>query len=319
MHTKGLNEIQRQWLTATFGPDARFDEPMSRHTSLRVGGPADAYVGPREKTGLVSLVRWLRENRLPYFIIGGGTNLLVLDSGIRGIVISLKHCLRRIRHQVPDGENVTLTADAAVRLNELCRYASAHGFRGMNFALGIPGTVGGAIVMNAGTGNGSMADVLTAVAVLSSGGEPVRVAKEGLRFRYRKLDWQASPGASGMQDPVVLEGEFRLSVSDKQDLETEADAILRQRSATQPLHQRSAGCFFKNPATGKSAGELIDMAGLKGKRIGGAQVSGTHANFIINKDRATAADILELKDLIQAAVLKSFNIMLEPEVEIVGA
>jgi len=310
-----INKTHKQWLTATFGPDARFNEPMSRHTSLGVGGPADVYVAPREKDDLVSLVRWLRENSLPYFIVGNGTNLLVLDNGIRGIVVSLRRCLKDIRHRMPDRENVMLTAGAGVRLNELCRYAYGHGFRGMNFALGIPGTVGGAVVMNAGTGNGSMADVLTAVVVLSSEGEPVRIAKEGLRFRYRRLDWQTGPGT---QTPIVWGGEFRLSVWDKRDLETEAGAIMRKRSATQPLHQRSAGCFFKNPATGKSAGELIDMSGLKGMRIGGAQISDIHANFIINKDRATAADILELKNLIQGTVLRSFNVMLEPEVEIVG-
>jgi UDP-N-acetylmuramate dehydrogenase len=291
---------------------------MSRHTSLRVGGPADVYVTPQEKTDLVVLVRWLQTNSLPYFIIGNGTNLLVLDKGIRGIVISMKHCLKDIQHTVLDKENAIVTSGAAAWLNTLCKYASGNGFKGMNFALGIPGTVGGAIVMNAGTGHGNMADVVTAVAVLSPDGEPVRIEKHALQFRYRGLDWQESPGVPGMQNPIILEGEFRLSVSDKHEIETEASAIIQKRSAKQPLHQRSAGCFFKNPATGKSAAELIDLAGLKGKRIGDAQVSTMHANFIINKDRATAADILELKDLIQEAVFASFNVTLEPEVKIVG-
>jgi UDP-N-acetylmuramate dehydrogenase len=313
-----INQTHKQWLTETFGANVRFEEPMSRHTSLRVGGPADVYVAPQEKSDLVMLVRWLQENSLPYFIVGNGTNLLVLDNGIRGIVISMKHCLKDIRHTVLDRENVLVTAGAAAKLNTLCIYASDNRFKGMNFALGIPGSVGGAIVMNAGTGHGNTADVITAVVVLSPGGNPVRIEKHALQFRYRGLDWKERPEVSGMQPPIILEGEFRLSVADRHAIEKEASALMQKRIAMQPLHQKSAGCFFKNPAKGKSAGELIDLAGLKGKQIGDAQVSTTHANFIINKDKASAADILALKDLIQEAVLRSFNVTLEPEVKIVG-
>jgi len=314
-----ISKTQKQWLTTTFGPNVRFQEPMSRHTSFGVGGPADVFVAPQEKAQLVALVRWLQENGLPYFIIGKGTNLLVLDQGIRGIVISMKHCLKDIHHTILNKENVLVTSGAAAWLNTLCKYASAKGFRGMNFALGIPGTVGGAMVMNAGTGHGSMADVVTAVVVLSPTGHPVKVEKDDLPFRYRGLDLKKLPDSSGFQPPIILEGEFCLSVSDRHEIETESQTILQKRNKTQPLSQRSAGCFFKNPATGKSAGELIDLAGLKGKQIGDAQVSTTHANFIINKDRASAADILELKALIQETVLSAFNITLEPEVKIVGS
>ncbi len=313
-----LNKTHKKWLTETFGPDVRFQEPMSRHTSLGVGGPADVYVAPKEKSGLGVLVRWLQENSLSYFIIGNGTNLLVLDNGIQGIVISMKHCLKDIQHTVLDRKSILVTAGAAARLNSLCKYATGNSFSGMNFALGIPGSVGGAMIMNAGTGQGNMADVITAVVVLSSGGEPVRIEKHALQFRYRGLDLKERPEVAGMQSPILLEGEFRLSAGDKHAIEKEARAIMQKRAAMQPLHQRSAGCFFKNPSKEKSAGELIDMAGLKGKRIGDAQVSDTHANFIINKNNASATDILALKDLIQKAVLRSFNITLEPEVKIVG-
>jgi UDP-N-acetylmuramate dehydrogenase len=313
-----INKTHKQWLTKTFGPNVRFQEPMSRHTSLGVGGPADVLLAPQDKAQLVVLVRWLRENSLPYFIIGKGTNLLVLDQGIREIVISMKHCLKGIHHTILDKENVLVTSGAAAWLNTLCKYASAKGFKGMNFALGIPGTVGGAMLMNAGTGHGSMADVVTAVVVLSPDGHPVKIEKDDLQFRYRGLDLNKRPDNFELEPPIILEGEFRLSVSDKHEIEMETRAILQKRSKTQPLSQKSAGCFFKNPATGKSAGELIDLAGLKGKQIGDAQVSTTHANFIINKDRASAADILELKELIQETVLSSFNVTLEPEVKIVG-
>ena len=313
-----INKTHKQWLTETFGANVRFEEPMSRHTSLRVGGPADVYVTPQEQSDLVLLVRWIQENTLPCFIIGNGSNLLVRDKGMRGIVISMKHCLQDIQHTELNKKTVTVTSGAAAGLNTLCKYATGNGFKGMNFALGIPGSVGGAIVMNAGTSHGSMADVTTAVSILCPDGEPVRIEKHALRFRYRELDWKEIPGVSGMKNPIILEGEFLLSVADKHEIEKEAKAILQKRSAIQPLHQKSAGCFFKNPATGKSAGELIDMAGLKGKQIGDAQVSTIHANFIINKNRATAADFLELKELIQETVLTTFNVTLEPEVKIVG-
>jgi UDP-N-acetylmuramate dehydrogenase len=275
-------------------------------------------VAPKEKSGLVALVQWLQENSLPYFIIGNGTNLLVLDKGIRGIVISMKHCLKDIQHTIMDRKSALVTAGAAARLNSLCKYATGNSFNGMNFALGIPGSVGGAIIMNAGTGHGTMANVITAVVVLSPGGEAVRIEKYALRFRYRGLDLKDRPEVAGMQTPIILEGEFRLSAGNKHAIEKEASAIMQKRAGMQPLHQRSAGCFFKNPNKGKSAGELIDLAGLKGKRIGDAQVSTLHANFIINNNNATAADILTLKDLIQKTVLRSFNITLEPEVKIVG-
>jgi UDP-N-acetylmuramate dehydrogenase len=271
-----------------------------------------------EISDLIMLARWLQKNRLPYFVLGNGTNLLVRDNGIQGVVISMKHCLQDIQHTALDKDNVVVTAGAAARLNSLCKYAIDSGFEGMNFALGIPGSVGGALVMNAGTGHGSMADVTAAVRVLATDGEPVKIEKHALRFRYRELDWMAPPGVTGMCPPIILEGEFMLALGDRHAIKKDASSILQKRSAMQPLHQKSAGCFFKNPATGKSAGELIDMAGLKGKQVGDAQVSTTHANFIINKNRASAANILELKALIQETVFTSFNVTLEPEVKIVG-
>jgi UDP-N-acetylmuramate dehydrogenase len=313
-----IDQTQTDWLTKTFGTHVHFEEPMSRHTSLGVGGPADVYVAPPDRRGLTQLMRWLQENSLPYFIIGNGTNLLVLDQGIRGIVISMKHCLNDIHHTALDRQTVRITSGSGVWLNKLCKYASGHGFKGVNFALGIPASVGGAIVMNAGTDQGSMADIVTAVVILSPHGESRRIKRDDLVFRYRGLEWKGIPDLSGTSNPVIAEAEFRLSIGDKGDIQNQARAILQKRSTTQPLHQKSAGCFFKNPATGKSAGELIDLAGLKGKQIGDAQVSNRHANFIINKNRARAADILALKTLIQEAVLKSFNIHLETEVKIVG-
>jgi len=313
-----LTESHKQWLTDRFGPHVRFQEPMARHTYLRIGGPADAYVAPREQNDLAALHRWVQQNKLPCFTIGNGTNLLVLDSGIRGVVASLKHCQKEIRHTVNEQGVVIVTTGAATRLGTLCNYAIRNGFKGMNFALGIPGTVGGAVIMNAGTDRGSMADVIAALVILSPDGKDLKCSKKDLSFRYRGMDWSPRLHKPGKPSPIILTGEIHLSRGDRNELQADADRVMKTRGTTQPLHHWSAGSFFKNPPVGKTAGELIDLAGLKGKQVGDAQVSNRHANFIINRGAATAADILKLMRLIQSTVSASFNIMLEPEVQIVG-
>lgn len=312
-----LKKHHRDWLESVFASDAKFEEPMSRHTSLHVGGPAEAHVSPRNQSDLVTLVKWLKENNLPFLVVGSGTNLLVLDGGVRGVVISIKQCLNDIHHQNPEQNRVRVSAGASVRLSALCKYAGTNGFQGLNFALGIPGTVGGAIFMNAGTHHGCMADIVSSVAVLMPHGEIKTFEHTTLSFRYRGLDWP--PAVSNDNQPgIIIEGCFNLAVTSKKTVLAEANEILKKRSATQPLHRWSAGCIFKNPPEGKTAGQLIDLAGLKGKRIGDAQVSNTHANFIINRGQASAADILKLKSDIQNTVFSSFKVRLETEVQIVG-
>ena len=178
--------------------------------------------------------------------------------------------------------------------------------------------VGGAIMMNAGTSHGWIQDVLEEISILTPAGVTQTVGKEQLDFTYRKLSLKNGVANHKPNSPIIIEGYFYLQPSDGLQLQQEAEAILKKRRATQPTHLPSAGCFFKNPASGKSAGELIDRAGLKGKKIGGALVSPKHANFIINSGDASAGDILALMETVQAAVLKIFNIQLEPEVKIVG-
>ena len=174
------------------------------------------------------LLQWLKENSLPYFIVGNGSNLLVLDQGIRGVVISMTHCQKDISHTILDKQTVLITAGAAAWLNTLCKYASGKGFKGINFALGIPATVGGAIVMNAGTDQGCMADIVNAVVILSGDGESKRIEKDDLMFRYRRLDWKSIPGVSGMQNPIIIAGEFCLSMADKHKIQTDAQTVLQK-------------------------------------------------------------------------------------------
>ena len=202
-------------------------------------------------------------------------------------------------------------------MQALCRFAINHGLEGMNFALGIPGTVGGGIMMNAGTSYGSVESVLDSIKVLLPMGQTKIIGRGELDFNYRELSWSKEMDVDQGQ-PVILGGCFCLHSSDSKKLKKEAEEIIKTRSQSQPTVSLSAGCFFKNPVSGKTAGELVELAGLKGKRIGGAKISSKHANFIINRGTASAADFLALMELVQETVSKKFSIDLEAEVNIVG-
>jgi UDP-N-acetylmuramate dehydrogenase len=307
------------WLSSHFGSNVKFNEPMANHTSLRVGGPAEAYVVPENIESLKALIKWLWQKKLPYLIIGDGTNLLVKDNGITGIVIVLTKCLKTIAQTDTQADRVFVTAMAGARMRTLCRFAIERGLKGTNFAMGIPGTVGGAIMMNAGTSLGSVESVLESIKVLLPTGHSLRIKKEKLNFSYRKLSWNEAQIDIGLGQPIVLDGCFCLHPADPEKLKKEAQEILKARQKRHPYDVPSAGCFYKNPASDKTAGELIDLAGLKGKSIGGAEISSKHANFIINRQNASAADFLALMALVEETVLKMFNINLEREVKIVGS
>lgn len=314
-----LDPDSKKWLESRFDGRVKFDEPMSRHTSFRVGGPAEAYVTPECPEELIELINWVREQDLPYLVLGDGTNILVKDAGIPGIVIVLAKCLNKISQTGIGSDGVIVTAMAGAKMNSLCSFAITHGFGGMNFAIGIPGTVGGAIMMNAGTAFGGMEKVLDSIKILLPNGLTRRIKRENLNFEYRKLSWDKEKNEVYQGQPLIIEGCFCLHPSDSQKLKKEAEEILKTRKKRQPTHLPSAGCFFKNPASGKTAGQLIELAGLKGKKIGGAKISSTHANFIVNRNKASAADILALMELVQETTSKMFNIDLETEVKIVGA
>lgn len=314
-----LDSDSIKWLESRFKHNVKFGEPMSRHTSLRVGGPAEAYVVPENVEDLEALVKWSWDRELSYLIIGKGTNLLVKDSGIHGIAIALTKCLEKIDQTDTDTGVAVVTAMAGVNLKTLCAYALKQGLEGMNFALGIPGTVGGGIIMNAGTSHGSMENVLNSINVLLPTGHTRRIKKEALDFDYRKLSWSPELTDGHRDQTVILDGRFCLCPSDPEALKKTAREIIRARKQRQPIGLPSAGCFFKNPVSGETAGKLIEMAGLKGKSIGGAEISLKHANFFINRHKASAADFLALMDLAEKVVLEKFNVHLEREVKVVGA
>jgi len=314
----GIDPDTEKWLQHLLGRDVRLNEPMHRHTSFRVGGPADALATPGDVKTLARLIRGAQDRRLPFWVIGDGTNLLVRDGGIRGLVITLTGGFRDIADtgEFPDG--VRIRAGAGARLQGICRYAVDRGLAGINFALGIPGTVGGAIQMNAGTKLGWMSDVLRELRVLLPDGTEATFRRTELDFHYRMLSWEGmSLGVS--PQPIILEGVIALTPADPAALKNDAAEILADRRSRQPTRLPSAGCFFKNPPGAEPAGWLIEAAGLKGTRVGGAEVSTRHANFIVNRKTATAADILSLMELIQEAVQNTFDVDLEPEVHILGS
>jgi UDP-N-acetylmuramate dehydrogenase len=306
----------RGWLLDCFGQRVRFDEPMAGHTTLRVGGPADAFVMPGSPDELQSLLGRLREDQIPYWVVGDGTNLLVADDGLQGVVITLAPHFNAIAIERKNSEAVTVSAMAGSKLNAVCRFAIEKGLKGFNFALGIPGTVGGALAMNAGTRWGAMADILKHIKVMVASGRVETVERKDLEMTYRKTSLPRSMPEA--ETAVILEGCFRLVPDDAEMLRQDAHAILVQRKEGQPTSLPSAGCYFKNPSPEKPAGLLIDQAGLKGERVGNAMVSEKHANFIVNTGGATARDILELAARIQKRVMARFKVKLDPEVVILG-
>ncbi|MDP2644173.1 MAG: UDP-N-acetylmuramate dehydrogenase [Desulfobacterales bacterium] len=305
-------------LSEILGRNVIFDEPMSRHTSFQVGGPAEAFWAAERLEDLPGVLSWARQRQIPYFIMGGGTNLLVKDTGIKGIVITLAKGLTKISCTEKKTDQVRVTAMAGAKMQSLCVFAIRNGLEGMNFALGIPGTVGGGIAMNAGTDGGSIENVLDAVRIMLPPGTTHKVPKEEFDFSYRKFSLKGHPARVINGSFIILEGDFCLRPSSPDHLQKDSREKLKARKTRQPTHLPSAGCFFQNPATGEKAGRLIDMAGLKGKKIGNAAISTKHANFIVNTGGASAADILSLMKIVQDTVWENFKIELKPEVKIIG-
>lgn len=312
-----LDDAAKIWLASRFKHAVAFNEPMSRHTSLGVGGAAEALVFPRTREDVIAIMNGAWQRKIPYLVVGGGTNLLVTDLGISGIVISLSDGLQRLEKTADPEGGIRIFAEAGVSTRRLCRFCLSEGLGGMEFALGIPGTVGGAIRMNAGAG-GSMSDRLIYIEVVYPMGTPKRVYRDHLHGTYRTLSWDQVAAVADGYPPVILGGAFDVIPAVPGELKEAARRKIKSRAENQPGYLGSAGCFFKNPSPETPAGRLIEEAGLKGRQKGGAVVSEKHANFILNTGNATAEDIMELMKLVQETVYRKFDIMLEPEVQIVG-
>ena len=281
------------------------DEPMSRHTTFRAGGPADIYIEPSGVEELKQVLDICREENVAYTIIGNGSNLLVADHGYEGFV--LKACgLDQVREV-----NRRLRAESGITLARLANAALGRGLTGLEFAHGIPGTLGGAVVMNAGAYGGEMVQVLTAVTYLDGAGEEHTLPAAACALTYRHSRFSDRP------DWLVLEAELELRPGDGEAIRARMDELAAKRREKQPLEWPSGGSTFKRPE-GHFAAALIEGCGLKGVGIGGAQVSEKHAGFVVNRGGATADDVRRLMALVQETVLRETGVALEPEVRLLG-
>ena len=280
----------------------QFDAPLKDYTSFRIGGPADVLVEPADTDDVARLVRQTRAQKLPLFVVGG-TNLLIRDKGIRGVVVSLGR-LRAIKEE----PGAVLYAEGGVGMPTLIGYAIRHSLAGLEWAAGIPGTVAGCVVMNAGTRLGEMKDSVKAVRLVNMQGEIVDLPVSEIPFAYRRAT--LPPG-------IVVGVWLQLKAGVRAEIEKVVKDYLHYRRDTQPLTLPSAGCVFKNPPK-DSAGRVIDSAGLKGAQVGDAQVSDKHANFIVNQGQASAKDVLALIRKVRAAVTRKTGVKLELELKVVG-
>lgn len=281
------------------------EEPMKKHTTFRVGGNADYFVMPRSADEIKKTIALCRKNGVEYYILGNGSNLLVGDKGYRGVVIQLYKEMNQI--QV---EGTCIKAQAGALLSKIGSAALEAGLHGFEFGAGIPGTVGGAVVMNAGAYGGEMKDVLASATVLTPDGEIKKLINKELELGYRT-------SIIAKENYIVLEAELKLETGEKEKIRARMDELKAQRVTKQPLEYPSAGSTFKRPE-GFFAGKLIQDAGLRGYQVGGAQVSEKHCGFVINKENATAADIVELMRQIADKVAQEFGVHLEPEVKRLG-
>lgn len=291
----------------------KFNEPMRNYTSFHIGGNADLLIFPEDTDNLRNVLYICRDKKIPLFILGFGTNLLIKDGGIRGVVVSLNKGFREIR--IADDEMIT--AGAGAGLQTLVSFALKNELSGVEFSVGIPGSIGGALIMNAGTRDGEMKDIVKSVKIMTDDGEIKVLKREDIGFSYRHSDF---PSGS-----MVLETDLFLKKGDRKDIKKKMQLLAADRKSRQPISSYSAGSVFKNPIadaeTGSAqafAGRLIEAAGLKGFSVGDAVVSEKHANFIVNRGNATAGDVLKLIEIVKERVFTKTGISLEEEIKIVG-
>jgi len=302
---------QNEWQDAfkgTFNGDVEFCIAMKNHTSLGIGGPADVMVSPSDPMSLKNIVLMLRKKNIPFLPLGGGTNILVKDSGIDGVVINFK-AFRMMQVIRQEDKDVELFVEAGVPLQMLVNFCREKGYAGIEGLTGIPGTFGGAICGNAGSYGCEIKDVVKSVVIMSSDGRLDRIDAKDLGFGYRR---------SGIRpEDIVLNANILLHKDDKDLVAGRAQKYLAEKMKTQPISARSAGCVFKNPEGG-SAGKLLDEAGCKGMKAGNIEVSSVHANFFVNSGNGTASDYIRLMHEVSLIVEKKFGVVLQPEIRVIG-
>ena len=301
--------LKKDLLPGKFKGEIRRAVPMSEYTSFRVGGKVDYLAFPEGPEELQRILEWCGQQGIRTFILGNGTNLLVRDGGFRGMAISLSRGFLRVEEVECGPEGSLVLAEAGQSLGKLVEFSWKKGLAGLEFAAGIPGSVGGALFMNAGAFRGEIKDVLDSVRLLEASGLVLERRREEWKFFYRSMGLE--------KGEVILGGKFRLKAENGQEVKNRIEEIMRQRMSKQPYDLPSAGSVFKNPPQGP-AGKLIEEAGLKGYHIGDAQISEKHANFIVNRGQARAQDILALIELAREKVYQEKGVWLEMEIQVMG-
>ncbi|MBR4815834.1 MAG: UDP-N-acetylmuramate dehydrogenase [Lachnospiraceae bacterium] len=307
MDKKIINDIKK-----LCGEDKVFENvKLSEYTSFKTGGPADCLVRPVTIDELKKVTDYVRKNNIPYYVIGNGTNMLAADEGFRGVIIALKDMSGEISFSdTQDDDTVAVTAYAGCTLARLSAEAASKGLAGTEFASGIPGSIGGAVVMNAGAYGGEIKDILEYADVLDESGNILRLKNEDLGFGYRKSIIQE-------KNYIVLMVSFLLKRGDEKTIKAEMRELNERRREKQPLEYPSAGSTFKRPE-GLFAGKLIEDSGLKGYRVGDAQVSEKHCGFVVNRGKATSSDIYKLIGDVIGIVYEKTGVQLDPEIKLLG-
>jgi UDP-N-acetylmuramate dehydrogenase len=300
---------KRGSLAGKFKGEIQYSVPMSAYTSFRVGGRVDYLAFPADLEDLQRIIQWCGQQGIPTFILGKGTNLLVRDGGIRGMAISLSRGFLRVEEVERGPEGSLILAEAGESLAKLVEFSWKKGLTGLEFAAGIPGSIGGALFMNAGAFQGEMKDALDSIRLLDAEGRILEKPRDETKFSYRSIELR--------KGEIILGGKFRLRPENGFQVKSKVEELLRLRLNRQPYAQASAGSVFKNPPQGP-AGKFIEEAGLKGYRIGDAQVSEKHANFIVNLGQARARDILALAEWARKKVFEEKGVWLEMEIQVVG-
>jgi len=293
-----------KWLRGL--PGVTEKEPLASRTSFGIGGPADFFVEPGRADGIEKAIEGSRERGIPYFLLGAGTNLLVADAGVEGLVV-------RVATREHHIEGTRITAAAGLKMMRLARIAADANLRGFEFAIGVPGSVGGAVYQNAGCWGKEMREVLVEACGFMPGSGKKKWTPADLRFGYRT----SALREGGLKGGFVVEATIQLHRGDGEEAKAQMAKLTRERNDTQPIKTKNCGSVFKNPP-GDSAGRLVQAAGLRGLRQGAAVISELHGNFIVNEGGATAADVAKLIERARAEVKRRFNAELEPEVELVG-
>lgn len=283
------------------------NEPMAAHTTFKIGGPADLFIEPVSEEVLSKVVSFCNENEIPLTVIGNGSNLLVSDLGIEGAVIHISNGMSGMTND----EYSNIICGSGQRLSLLCNFAFENGLSGLEFAWGIPGLVGGAVYMNAGAYDSEISNVITECRCITKDGKFETVTSEKMKLGYRTSIFKEK------KNRIITSAKLRLTPGSSEEIREKMDLFMARRKQRQPLEYPSAGSTFKRP-TGNFAGTLIEMCGLKGLTIGGAQVSEKHAGFVINKGSASASDVRRVIEAVQEKVFLQTSIRLEPEVEIIG-